>query len=199
MKPLALQPFFTEAQLAKEQGNWQNALDAWSVLSKGGNYGSLDVSSIQKSVDREIKNLILHKRTNLQISEIEEKYFKNEQMNVRLKLEWSDPKAEFHVQFVNPQNRYFNWEHTSDSDSKRIQEEIELGYSMEEFEVYDDLKGAWQININYLGNLDGNSTLPLVLLCSKYTDFGLPTQKRELIWLFLDNQNPRKKMVQFRI
>ncbi|WP_318308485.1 YfaP family protein [Flagellimonas crocea] len=199
LKPLAIQPFFTEAQLALEQGDWQKALDSWSVLSKGGNYGSLEVSDIQKSVDREIKNLILHNRADLRTSEIEERYFKNEQMNVRLKLEWSDPKAEFHVQFVNPQNRYFDWEHTSESDAKRLQREVSLGYAMEEFEVYDDLKGEWQVNVNYLGNMNGNTVEPLVLLCSKYTDFGLPSQKRELIWIYVDAQSPRKSLVRFKI
>ena len=199
LKPLAIQPFFNEAELARQNGNWQQALEAWSVLSKGGNYGTLDVSPIQKSIDREIKNLISQKRSFLETSKIEEKYFSNEKMNVRLKLEWSDPKAEFHVQFVNPQNRYFNWEHTSQSDAGRLQEEIRLGYAMEEFEVYDDLKGPWQVNINYLGHLDGNISLPLVLLCSKYTDFGLPTQKLELIWLYVDSKNPRKSLAKFKI
>lgn len=199
LKPLAIQPFFNEAELAKQKGHWQQALEAWSVLSKGGNYGTLDVSPIQKSIEREIKNLIFQKRSLLETSKIDEKYFSNEKMNVRLKLEWSDPKAEFHVQFVNPQNRYFNWEHTSQSDSGRLQEEIKLGYAMEEFEVFVDLKGEWQVNINYFGHLDGNTSIPLVLLCSKYTDFGLPTQKLELIWLYLDAKTPRKNLAKFKI
>lgn len=199
LKPLAIQPFFTEAQLAREQGDWQKALDAFLVLSKGGNYGSLEVSEIKKSVDREIKNLIFRNRADLNTSQIEERYFKNERMNVRLKLEWSDPKAEFHVQFVNPQNRYFDWEHTRESDAKRLQREVSLGYAMEEFEVYDDLKGEWQVNVNYLGNMDGNTAKPLVLLCSKYTDFGFPSQKRELIWIYVDAQSPRKSLVRFKI
>ena len=198
LKPTAIQPFFTEAQLHFEKGNYQDALDSWATLAKGGTYGTVPVNDIQKSLTREIKNLVFQKRSGLNVTKLDEPYFKNEKINVRLRLEWSNPKAEFQIQFVNPQNRYFNWEHTSMDNKNRIADEASLGFAMEEFEVYDDLKGNWQININYLGNLDRNNTEPLVLLCSMYKDFGYPSQTRELIWLYVDEQNNRKKIITFK-
>lgn len=199
MKPTALQPFFTEAQLKFEKGDYQAALDAWSTLSKGGAYGTMQVAVISKSLDRELKNLLFFKKTGLDVGKVPEKYFKNTQMNMRLKMEWSNPKAEFQVQFVNPQNRYFNWEHTTAENKERIEREVSLGFAMEEFELYDDLIGDWQININYLGNLDKENREPLVVFCSVYTNFGYPSQTRELIWLYLDNQSNRKQLISFKI
>lgn len=196
--PTALQPFFTEAQIYFEKGEYQKALDAWATLAKGGAYGTMQVDAIKKSLNREIKNLVFQKRTLLNVTKLDDIYFNNEKVNVRLRLEWSNPKAEFQIQFVNPQNRYFNWEHTSMEDTNRIANEVNLGFAMEEFEVYDDLKGLWQININYLGNLDKANTDPLVLLCTVYTDFGYPSQSREVIWLYVDQQNSRKEIVSFK-
>jgi len=150
-KPTALQPFFTEAKLQLAQKDYQGALDSFVTLANGGAYGAMDVNPIQKSLERELKNLIFQKRDILDVTKVGEAYFKNTQMNMRLLVEWSSAKTEFNVQFVNPQNRYFNWEHTSVANSNRIEEEVSLGYAMEEFELYDDLKGSWKINADFLG------------------------------------------------
>ena len=143
--------------------------------------------------------MIFQKRDVLDVTKVAEPYFKNTQMNVRLLVEWSNAKTEFNVQFVNPQNRYFNWEHTSAANSGRIEEEVSLGYAMEEFELYDDLKGNWKINADFLGNLDRDNSEPLVLLCSVYTNFGYPSQTKKLFWLYLDGQNPKKEIIALKI
>jgi TonB-dependent SusC/RagA subfamily outer membrane receptor len=199
LKPTDLQPFFTEAQLHLEYENWQQALNNWNRLAKGGQYGTMDVSAIKKSIDREIKNLVLLQRANLDVTQLSEALLKKESMNVRIRLEWNDPKAEFQIQFVNPQNRFFNWEHTTSANPERLQKEIEQGFAIEEFELYDDLKGDWKLNVHYLGHMDTSDQQPLVVLCSIYTNFGTPSQRRELIWLYLDNQNPRKGIISFKI
>ncbi len=198
-KPTALQPFFTEAKLQLAQKDYQGALDSFVTLANGGAYGAMDVNPIQKSLERELKNLIFQKRDILDVTKVGEAYFKNTQMNMRLLVEWSSAKTEFNVQFVNPQNRYFNWEHTSVANSNRIEEEVSLGYAMEEFELYDDLKGSWKINADFLGNLDESNTEPLVLLCSVYTNFGFPSQTKELVWLYLDGQNSKKEIIALKI
>jgi hypothetical protein len=199
INPLALQPFFTEAKLKLAQGETQEALDMLITLENGGAYGTINVTPIQKSIDRELKNIILRKSVDLNITKVKEQYFKNTQMNVRLLVEWSNPKSEFQIQFVNPQNRFFNWEHTSAADTKRIQEEVELGYRMEEFELYDDLKGDWTINASFMGNIDSENPQPLVLLCTVYTDFGYPSQKEEKVFIHLNGRSNKKKVISLKI
>ncbi|WP_299324949.1 TonB-dependent receptor plug domain-containing protein [uncultured Maribacter sp.] len=199
LKPLALQPFFTEAKLKLAKSEKQEALDMLINLENGGAYGNLNVQPIQKSIERELKNLIFRDRSQLDVTKVKEKYFSNSKMNVRLLVEWSNPKSEFQIQFVNPQNRFFNWEHTTSADAKRIQDEVELGFAMEEFELYEDIKGEWIINATYIGNLDQESTMPLVLLCTVYTNFGYPSQSEEKIILHLTNENDNKKVVSLKI
>ncbi|MDO6471925.1 YfaP family protein [Maribacter sp. 1_MG-2023] len=199
LKPLALQPFFTEVKLKLAKSEKQEALDMLTNLENGGAYGNLDVQPIQKSIERELKNLIFRDRLQLDVTKVKEKYFSNSKMNVRLLVEWSNPKSEFQIQFVNPQNRFFNWEHTTSADAKRIQDEVELGFSMEEFELYEDIKGEWIINATYIGNLDQQSTMPLALLCTVYTNFGYPSQSEEKIILHLTNENANKRIVSLKI
>ncbi len=199
LKPTALQPFFNEAKIKLANGEKQEALNKFVNLENGGTYKNLNVQPIQKSIERELKNLIFRDRSRLDITNVKEKYFSNSKMNVRLLVEWSNPKSEFQIQFVNPQNRFFNWEHSSSFDTKRIQDEIAIGYNMEEFEVYDDLKGEWIINATYIGNLDNQITEPVVLLCTVFNNFGYPSQKIDKIILHLNNQNVRKKIISLKI
>ena len=198
-RPTALQPFFTDAELQLANGDYQEALNRLSVLENGGAYGTMNVTPISKSLERELKNLVFQKRSSLDVTGVDEAYFKNTQMNVRILVEWNNSKAEFEIQFVNPQNRFFNWEHTTSSNQKRIQEEVSLGYAMEEFELYDDLKGDWKINAIYKGDLELENDNPLVLLCSIYKNFGYPSQKKELVWLYLDNQGTEKRIIEVKI
>ncbi len=197
--PIALQPFFTEAKIKLAQGDQQEALNLLTTLVKGGNYGNLKVQPIQKSVERELKNLVYREKASLELTKVDEVYFKNTQMNVRILVEWNNPKAEFQIQFVNPQNRFFNWEHTNANDAARIREEIELGYVMEEFELYDDFKGDWTINANFIGNLDRQNKEPLILLFTVYKNFGYPSQTQEKVFIYLDYQNNTKNIVSLHI
>jgi uncharacterized protein YfaP (DUF2135 family) len=110
------------------------------------------------------------------------KYLNNIKYNVRLVFEWNNPETEFKLQFVNPQKRYFNWEHTNSNSPDRIKDEIINGYTSEEFEFYgEEAKGTWILNATYLGNLEAANTSPLVLKCTLYQNFGYPNQTKEEI------------------
>ncbi|WP_158977621.1 TonB-dependent receptor plug domain-containing protein [Cellulophaga sp. L1A9] len=199
LNPFDLQPLFTEAKLKLVQGKKQEALTMFSNLENGETYNNLDIKPIQKSIERELKNLIFRDKLNLDVAGVKQKNFTNIRMNARIMAEWSDSKFEFLIQFVNPQNRYFNWEHASATGDERIQGEMESGYSMEEFEIYDDLKGEWTINVRYLGNLDSDNTLPLVLLFTVYENFGYPSQTEEKIILYFNGETTTKKVTSLKI
>ena len=189
--PTALQPFYVEGITSIASGKYQDGLKQLSTLAKGGAYGSLNTSHISKTVDRDLKNLIFKERSRLQTAGVDNTYFKNEKMNARLVMQWSNSATEFDIEFVNPQNRFFKWEHTNAADSQRIKDEIQLGFAMEEFEIYDDLKGRWKINGEFLGNLDSQNNEPLVMLCTLYKNFGYPTQSKKHIWIHFNKNNQK--------
>ncbi|QCX00176.1 hypothetical protein FGM00_08670 [Aggregatimonas sangjinii] len=189
--PLAIEPYYVEAAMSIEKGEYQEGLEQLSTLAKGGAYGSLNVSNMTKTLDRDLKNLLFTKKGSLQTNGIDNRYFTNEKMNTRLVLQWNNSASEFNIQFVNPQNRFFNWEHTNAADGQRIKDEIQLGFAMEEFEIYDDLKGKWKINAEYLGNLDRQNSDPFVILCTLYQNFGYPSQSKRQIWIHFTKSNQK--------
>ncbi|MEM6863869.1 MAG: TonB-dependent receptor plug domain-containing protein, partial [Bacteroidota bacterium] len=79
------------------------------------------------------------------------------QSEVSILFEWNDPSAEFELQFVNPQNRYFVWKHTEETQSL-INDEILKGYFSNIFEIETKRNGKWLVNVKYLGNQSNSSS-----------------------------------------
>jgi uncharacterized protein YfaP (DUF2135 family) len=96
-------------------------------------------------------------------------------------FEWNHPGAEFELQFVNPQNRFFNWKHTNGELGERMQNEIQHNYRVEEFEFSGDVQGKWVFNAESLEDFSSKTNVPLILKCSIYTNFGYVDQRKEQV------------------
>ncbi|MEX0289767.1 MAG: carboxypeptidase-like regulatory domain-containing protein [Flavobacteriaceae bacterium] len=195
---LSLEANNTQAHLnlAREKrsvGRYQDALNDMHALLNGTKSTGITLSGTSKTLNREIRNLIAAKKTDLVTSGIDQKYFNNLKYDVRLVFEWNDPQSEFEIQFVNPQKRFFNWEHTNSSSAARIKDEIQNGYSSEEFEFYGDgVQGTWIINAKYLGKLTEDVQTPLVVKCTIFQNYGYPNEQSEEILVHFENTNEKK-------
>ncbi|GAB5474409.1 MAG: hypothetical protein Mars2KO_25080 [Maribacter sp.] len=95
----------------------------------------------------------------------------------RILVEWNDSEAEFELQFVNPEKRYYTWKHTMVANADRLMDEKLKGYSAEEFLMDGSLAGSWQINIDYKGN---KKLEPTYLKVTTYFNYGLNSQRKEV-------------------
>ncbi len=109
----------------------------------------------------------------------------------RLVFEWSDSEAEFELQFVNPENKYFNWEHSLLADPNRIKEEKIKGYSCEEYLIDGSLTGTWQVNLKYLGN---KSLTPTFFKVTIYSNYGTRSQRKEVKVFKLQLKNVNQEL-----
>ncbi|MFT4830395.1 MAG: tetratricopeptide (TPR) repeat protein [Psychroserpens sp.] len=142
-------------------------------------------------MDRELNNLITLKGKQLLSKRDLKKLTLDEYFEgTRLVFEWADSEAEFKLQFVNPENRYFDWSHSYRDNAERIKDEKSLGYATEEYLIDGSLKGNWQVNINYSGN---KSLTPTYLKATIYYNYGSPYQSKEtkVFKLSLKNVNQR--------
>ena len=96
--------------------------------------------------------------------------------SVRLVFEWTHGDSEFELQFVNPSQRYFTWQHLMKETPERIKDEKLKGYSSEQFFVDGTMPGRWQVNMKYLGN---KSFDPTYLRTTVYYNYGTPFESRE--------------------
>ncbi|APQ18552.1 TonB-dependent receptor plug domain-containing protein [Maribacter hydrothermalis] len=143
-------------------------------------------------MDIEFENLLRLKGTSF-LSDTDRKIFvsNNSFDGTRLVFEWADSEAEFELQYVNPENRFFSWNHTLKSNTERIQDEKMIGYTTEAYELGKNYNGTWQVNIKYLGN---KSLTPTYLKATVYRDFGTSAQRKEIKVFKLSLKNVNQKL-----
>ncbi|RDY61739.1 TonB-dependent receptor plug domain-containing protein [Flagellimonas nanhaiensis] len=198
--PDKIQSYLDLAMAHKNKGNYQQALDILNSMLEGTANPSLNLNGLEKIVGTEIRNLINSHKAQLNISKVAPKYHNNLTYDARLVLEWNNPDADFTVQFVNPQKRFFNWEHTDFGDRKRILDELKQGYSSEQFEIFGaETKGNWLLNVSYKGNRTSGNQMPTFLKCTVQRNFGRLNQTEEEFIIRLHDVNEDQQLAKFTV
>ncbi len=193
--PTDVNAHLSRAIAMKGLGESQNALNELLTMATGDTYFSMDASGISKTLNREIRNLVFMDRRQLNTTTLDAKYLNNIKYKVRLIFEWNHPGAEFELQFVNPQKRFFNWKHTNTENRQRLEDEIKRNYRVEEFEFNgNEVTGKWIINARALQDFPKESGIPFVIKCTIYQDFGYPTQHSEDILVNFTKNNEKKNI-----
>jgi tetratricopeptide (TPR) repeat protein len=179
LRPNYAQSYLDLADSYREIGDYQKAAGIYARYGYLSEEGFLNDTQkvFTQMIDRELNNLIALKGRDLLSKRDLKKLTLDEYFEgTRLVFEWADSEAEFELQFVNPQNRYFEWKHSLRDNADRIKDEKSIGYATEEYLIDDALKGNWQVNINYLGN---KSLTPTYLKATIYHNYGSPGQSKE--------------------
>ena len=102
----------------------------------------------------------------------------NFKYNTRIIFEWNDPYAEFELQFVNPQKKFFKWSHTKQDNQEHMLDEIKNGYATEEYIIDDENSGEWIINIQSFN--EEKSVNPTYLKYTIYQNYGLENETKAI-------------------
>ena len=149
-----------------------------------GMFASIITREYQNLLDSENEGGSTMHRTTL---EADQSDFKG----TRLVFEWNDSEAEFNLQFVNPNNQFYTWEHSLKDSPELIQLEKSLGYSCSEYLIDNFFSGIWKVNIDYFGN---KSLTPTYLKTTIYHNYGSPNQTREIRVFKLDVKNINREL-----
>jgi tetratricopeptide (TPR) repeat protein len=132
---------------------------------------SMELAAIMQ---REVDNLFDLDNGSLKIKKRKKDF---DERSTRLVFDWNDSEAEFDLQFVNPDNQYFEWKHTLAEMPNRIRSEKELGYAMADFLLDNELLGTWKINATYHGN---KQVTPTYIKATIYRNYGSKLQSKEV-------------------
>jgi tetratricopeptide (TPR) repeat protein len=191
--PKKIQSYLDRATAYKNLGNFQSAVEQLNRIVMEDLETKMNFSHLSKVASAEMRNLINQHKQKLDLSNINANYLNNLTYNARLRFDWASPQDEFILKFVNPQNRFFDWEHTSIQDKKRITNEIQHGFGTEQFEIVGDMsKGKWGI---YVTNLTGPSMKdPFLIKCTIDYNFGKPNQYSEEKLIRLDSSENQEQL-----
>jgi len=179
LRPRYVQSYLDLARSYHENGEEQKSVSLYARCDYLFNTGLLldEEGTFKKIFDREFNNLLTLKNDGVFEKSIAPlSTSDNDYKGIRLVFEWNDSEAEFELQFVNPENQYFVWEHGLFENPERIKNEKQTGFAIEEYLIDNTLQGSWAVNAKYLGN---KSLTPTYLKVSIYHDYGKPSQRKE--------------------
>jgi len=156
-------------------------------------------SGLKQTINSEYKNLVALHNSTLVAADIPDFYKKNTEYDTRIVFEWSYFDAQFDLQIVNPQQRYYTWSHTQNEERSRIIKETAQGYGLEEFFITKKDKGEWLFNITYYGKKTGDNSIPTYLKITVYNNFGRPNQTKKVTVKELSDLNKKETILKLKI
>ncbi|TMM56992.1 hypothetical protein FEE95_10895 [Maribacter algarum] len=133
-------------------------------------------------IDREFNSFLVNNGSSF-MSKADMNLAKSEVVDagIRLVFEWNDEQANFELQFVNPEKKFFRWSPPYDEQMMSQNGEAPKSNIVEYF-IDDTLPGDWQVNMKYRGNESG---APTYVKVTAYFNYG--------------EKNERKKVEVFRL
>lgn len=176
LAPQKVQPYLDLARNYKEVGRYELSATLYRQMLAN-SIPKVDFSEVAETVFNELKQLVSLHKSRIDYQGLPPEFLKvGFKQDIRIVVEWNDPMADFDLQFVSPQKKYFQLSHSIFGDKAQIQKEIALGYSIMEFTIDDADAGQWMVNLDYNGDRDPLN--PTVLKYTVYTDYGLKSQKK---------------------
>ncbi len=176
--------------------NYQDALDIYNNIDKQTNVGNTNFFGLRKSIINEAKNLVALHKAQLNTVGVSQNYLRNNKYKSRIVFEWNNANAQFDLNIINPQNRFFTWSHTNTENSQRILQEKQQGYGLEEYYLTEDDKGEWKFNVKYYGN---GTEEPTFIKITTYKNFGFPNQSMTINVIRLDKTNVEQTVSELTI
>jgi hypothetical protein len=138
-----------------------------------------NAGTFTESVGKEFRNFVAKYRDRLEATNLPSMSTKApEVLKRRIVVSWSDPRSLFDLQIVNPQNRFFTWNHTMKNAGRRLLQEKSAGFSMEEFFLTSGDKGTWKFNVINYGFTENDNGQPSFLKFTVYDNYGSPSEKK---------------------
>ncbi|WP_370477512.1 carboxypeptidase-like regulatory domain-containing protein [Tamlana flava] len=161
-----------------------------------GTIEDLDFSGIRSVLINELRHLVLLHKSEVDYADLPSDLLSiNFKKDMRFVFEWNDPFAEFEIQFVNPDKKYFTWELSAFAKNERLMDGLKNGYQIEEFFIDDAKQGKWIINIK---NLKKETTLnPTYLKYTVYENFAQPNESKTVRVVKLYDQDDKATLHEF--
>ena len=199
LDPSISQSYRNLALAYRNSGNYKKAQEIYNKVYNNEYVGVQNFTGVRKAMTAEYKNLVALHKKELDQTQIPDFFNENITYHTRIVFEWSYFNSEFDIQIVNPQNRFFNWSHTQKLETARFNDEQNSGYGLEEFFITAADRGNWLFNLTYFGKLGGKNTLPVHLKVTTYSNFGKPTQTKQVQLFTLNEVNKKETILKLKV
>ena len=180
---------YTDAGMFKEAEDVYNRLDRGYIKTVSSSDG------LQKTIDQETRRMVKNARATTNLRKLDTRFNQIKSQRKRIVLEWNYWDAQFDLQIVNPQNRFFTWSHRPEAEPNRYKQDIEQGTGLEEFTLTEADQGNWLFNLTNFGSQSAASGEPVYLKITVYDNFGGTNEKVTTKLITLDQINQNRELI----
>ncbi|WP_420571686.1 carboxypeptidase-like regulatory domain-containing protein [Kordia sp.] len=197
--PNSAQSYRDLAHIYKQTRNYQESLDLY-VKMLTNSIKNINCSGLDEPLVAEIQQLLRKHRAELNYDEIPSNMLTATfKQDIRIVLEWNETDTEFEFQFVNPQNKFYKWEHSVAANKELMLDEVKNGYHMKEFIIDDENDGGeWIVNVKTLQNEKAFN--PTYLKYTVYRNYGQANEERtiKVVKLYKQQQKVTLDKIQYQ-
>ncbi len=178
LRPGESQSYLDLAMASEAAGDYETAFALYYqiIFNKIPN---VDCSGIQDITINELRHLLAFHKSKVPFQTLPNDFLSAKlKQDIRIVLQWNNPSTDFEAQFVNPDSKFFIWNHTKFDNTDLLKEEVTQGYAMKEYVVDEKSKGNWRVNIRALEEEPQKN--PTYLKYTLYRNYGLPTETKEV-------------------
>jgi hypothetical protein len=176
--PKDVQSYMDVARMSAAMGEIETAEALYTQLFYN-TIPNVNTLEAQEQIVNEFRKLAANYKSQLDFKELPKKFLEvGFKQDVRIVFDWNDSMAEFELQFVSPENKYFKFSHTIFENRSLMEQEVKDGYMSKEFVLDNATSGRWLINVNHLGEPEEKN--PSYLKYTLYRNYGLPNETREV-------------------
>lgn len=110
-------------------------------------------------------------------------------IDLRIVINWSSDNSDMDLWVTDPHGEKTFYSNKLSYIGAKISNDITGGYGPEEFMIKDAIKGKYKIKVNYYGNSQQKTTIPVTIRAEVYTHYGKKAQKGNDIVVRLGNQS----------
>lgn len=185
LRPTDAQSYRDVALIYVTTGYYNEAMRLYKQMLSNSIDG-VDFSGLQQPITDELMHLLAKHRSKVDYTDIPADVLAAKfKQDLRIVFEWNDPNAEFELQFINPQKKFFKWSHTKFDNKERMLDEIKKGYTSEAYIIDDADTGEWIINLESLNEIPDIN--PNYLKYTIYKNYGLPNETKTVKVIQLEN------------
>lgn len=183
--PNDIQSYRDLAHVHLKHKNFKESFELYKTILAN-NIEGLDFESLQETAENELKRLLAFYKSKVNFEDLPADFLGQKfKKDYRLVFEWNDPALQFELQFVNPDNKYFTWDHTIQNNQEQILSDLSNGLMIKEFDIENFPKGRWLVNLKNK-NGDSQKIANAYIKYSLYTDYATPNEKEHSKIIALD-------------
>ncbi len=178
---------------------YQNAINVFKKIAKNEYEAVTSWNGIQDQVTNDFKNLMFYRNPSWNTRNIDVKYFKKIEYDVRLVIECANFQTEYELEYISPERKGYTISHTKEKAKEVLNNELREGYNSYEFTQKNMEKGTWYLNIHSKNEINKKKPQSRFIKVKVYTNYGRSNEKLQTYILDLNKIKQSRLFTSFSI